>query len=485
MAWSDHLREACLIGGAWVQADSGATIAVTDPATGKTLGTVPKMGRAECARAIDAAHAAFLAYGALTANERAGLMMTLYTALMDNQADLGELLCREMGKPLAEARGEVAYGASFVKWFAEETRRIYGDTIPSPWAGKRIMVTHAPVGVVGAITPWNFPTAMIARKLGAALGAGCAMVCKPATATPYSALAFGALVEQAGFPTGIFNVITGSASEIAAEMCENPKLRKITFTGSTAVGKSLASAATAHMKRVSMELGGNAPFIVFDDADLDAAVAGAMVSKYRNSGQTCVCANRFLVQRGVHDAFVAKLKAAVEGLKVGRGYDEGVTQGPLIDDAALAKVEEHLADMIAGGATVVTGGKRIGNEGAFFAPTVVTGATTAMKPFSEETFGPIAPVFVFDTEAEAIAMANDTPFGLASYFYTRDLGRAYRVMEALEYGMVGVNEGLISCEVAPFGGVKDSGMGTEGSKYGLDDYLVKKYALFGGLGVRG
>jgi len=485
MAWSDHLREACLIGGAWVQADSGATIAVTDPATGKTLGTVPKMGRAECARAIDAAHAAFLAYGALTANERAGLMMTLYTALMDNQADLGELLCREMGKPLAEARGEVAYGASFVKWFAEETRRIYGDTIPSPWAGKRIMVTHAPVGVVGAITPWNFPTAMIARKLGAALGAGCAMVCKPATATPYSALAFGALVEAAGFPKGIFNVITGSASEIAAEMCENPRLRKITFTGSTEVGKSLASAALAHMKRVSMELGGNAPFIVFDDADLDAAVAGAMVSKYRNSGQTCVCANRFLVQRGVHDAFVAKLKTAVEGLKVGRGYDEGVTQGPLIDDAALAKVEEHLADMIAGGATVITGGKRIGNEGAFFAPTVVTGATTAMKPFSEETFGPIAPVFVFDTEAEAIAMANDTPFGLASYFYTRDLGRAYRVMEALEYGMVGVNEGLISCEVAPFGGVKESGMGTEGSKYGLDDYLVKKYALFGGLGVRG
>ena len=485
MAWSDHLREACLIGGAWVQADSGATIAVTDPATGKTLGTVPKMGRAECARAIDAAHAAFLAYGALTANERAGLMMTLYTALMDNQADLGELLCREMGKPLAEARGEVAYGASFVKWFAEETRRIYGDTIPSPWAGKRIMVTHAPVGVVGAITPWNFPTAMIARKLGAALGAGCAMVCKPATATPYSALAFGALVEAAGFPKGIFNVITGSASEIAAEMCENPRLRKITFTGSTEVGKSLASAALAHMKRVSMELGGNAPFIVFDDADLDAAVAGAMVSKYRNSGQTCVCANRFLVQRGVHDAFVAKLKTAVEGLKVGRGYDEGVTQGPLIDDAALAKVEEHLADMIAGGATVVTGGKRIGNEGAFFAPTVVTGATTAMKPFSEETFGPIAPVFVFDDEAEAIAMANDTPFGLASYFYTRDLGRAYRVMEALEYGMVGVNEGLISCEVAPFGGVKESGMGTEGSKYGLDDYLVKKYALFGGLGVRG
>ena len=485
MAWSDHLREACLIGGAWVQADDGATIPVTDPATGKQIGVTPKMGRAECARAIDAAHAAFLAYGALTANERAGLMMTLYTALMDNQADLGELLCREMGKPLAEARGEVAYGASFVKWFAEETRRIYGDTIPSPWAGKRIMVTHAPVGVVGAITPWNFPTAMIARKLGAALGAGCAMVCKPATATPYSALAFGALVEAAGFPKGIFNVITGSASEIAAEMCENPKLRKITFTGSTEVGKSLASAALAHMKRVSMELGGNAPFIVFDDADLDAAVAGAMVSKYRNSGQTCVCANRFLVQRGVHDAFVAKLKAAVEGLKVGRGYDEGVTQGPLIDDAALAKVEEHLADMIAGGATVVTGGKRIGNEGAFFAPTVVTGATPAMKPFSEETFGPIAPVFVFDDEAEAIAMANDTPFGLASYFYTRDLGRAYRVMEALEYGMVGVNEGLISCEVAPFGGVKESGMGTEGSKYGLDDYLVKKYALFGGLGVRG
>jgi succinate-semialdehyde dehydrogenase/glutarate-semialdehyde dehydrogenase len=485
MAWKDHLRENCLIGGQWVGADSGETIKVNDPGTGETLGTVPKMGRAETARAIDAASVAFAEYGSLTAAERAGLMMKLYQALMDNQADLGELLCREMGKPLAEARGEVGYGASFIRWFAEEGRRVYGDTIPSPWPGKRIMVTHSPVGVVGAITPWNFPNAMIARKLGAALGAGCTMVSKPASATPFSAIAFGALVEEAGFPKGTFNVITGSASAIAAEMCENPKLRKITFTGSTEVGKQLASNATAHMKRVSMELGGNAPFIVFDDADIDAAVAGAMVSKYRNSGQTCVCANRFLVQAGIYDAFAAKLRKAVEGLKVGRGYDEGVTQGPLIDAAGLEKVEEHLEDMLAHGAEIVTGGKRVGNTGTFFAPTVVKGATSAMKVFREETFGPLAPLFRFETEDEAVRMANDTEYGLACYFYTRDLGRAFRVMEALEYGMVGVNEGLVSTEVAPFGGVKDSGMGTEGSKYGLDDYLVRKYALFGGLGVKG
>ncbi|MFN3614833.1 MAG: NAD-dependent succinate-semialdehyde dehydrogenase [Rubrimonas sp.] len=481
MAWTDHLRTECLIGGEWVGADDGATVDVTDPSTGQKIGTVPKMGRAEAARAVAAAACAFEGLKAMTAAERANLMMKLHQALMDNQADLAELLSREMGKPLAEAKGEIAYGAGFVRWFAEEARRVYGDTIPSPWKDKRIIVTKEPVGVVGAITPWNFPNAMIARKLGAALGAGCSMVVKPATATPYSALAFGALVEEAGFPAGTVNVITGSASAIAAELCENPAVAKITFTGSTEIGKQLAAQASAHMKRVSMELGGNAPFIVFEDADLDRAVAGAVASKYRNSGQTCVCANRFLVQKGVHDAFVAKLKTAVEALKVGRGYDEGVTQGPLIDMAALEKVEEHVADMVAGGATVVTGGKRVGNGGAFYAPTIVTGATPAMKPFSEETFGPLAPIFTFETEEEAIAMANDTPFGLASYFYTRDLGRAFRVMEGLKYGMVGVNEGIISTEVAPFGGVKDSGMGTEGSKYGLDDYLSKKYALVGGL----
>ncbi len=483
MGWKDHLHERCMIGGLWVAADSGDTIAVDDPSSGETLGCVPKMGRAETAQAIDAADAAFETYAALTAAERCALMLRLHQALMDHQDDLGELLCREMGKPLAEARGEVGYGASFIRWFAEEGRRVYGDTIPSPWPDKRILATQAPVGVVGAITPWNFPNAMIARKLGAAFGAGCTMVCKPASATPFSALAVAALVEEAGFPKGAFNVVTGSASQIAAEMCENRKLRKITFTGSTEVGKRLASQATLHMKRVSMELGGNAPFIVFDDADLDAAVQGAMASKYRNSGQTCVCANRILVQRGVHDAFAEKLARAAEGLKVGRGYDAGVTQGPLIDVAALEKVEEHVADMRAKGAEIVTGGARIGNRGAFFQPTVIKNATADMAPWREETFGPLAPLFVFDTEDEAIAMANDTPYGLASYFYTRDLGRAFRVMERLEFGMVGVNEGIVSTEVAPFGGVKDSGMGTEGSKYGLDDYLTRKYALIGGLGM--
>jgi succinate-semialdehyde dehydrogenase/glutarate-semialdehyde dehydrogenase len=483
MGWKDHLHERCLIGGLWVEADSGATIEVNDPSTGEVIGTVPKMGRAETARAIDAAHQAFLNYSAMTAAERCALMLKLHQALMDNQADLGALLSHEMGKPLTEARGEIGYGASFVRWFAEEGRRVYGDTIPSPWADKRILATQRPIGVVGAITPWNFPNAMIARKLGAALGAGCTMVCKPATATPYSAIAVGALVEEAGFPKGTFNVITGSASEIAAEMCENPRLRKITFTGSTEVGKKLASQATLHMKRVSMELGGNAPFIVFEDADLDAAVQGAIASKYRNSGQTCVCANRILVQKGVHDAFADKLAKAAEGLKVGRGYDEGVTQGPLIDQAGLEKVEEHVADMLAKGGELVTGGSRVGDQGTFFQPTVVKNATTDMLPFREETFGPLAPLFQFETEDEAIDLANDTPYGLACYFYTRDLGRTFRVMERLEFGIVGINEGVISTEVAPFGGVKDSGMGTEGSKYGLDDYLVRKYALIGGLGL--
>ena len=481
MAWSDHIREKCLIGGDWVGADGGATVDVTDPASGDVIARVPKMGRAECARAIEAAHVAFLDYRALTAAERQTMMMRLYEAMMDNQGDLGELLTREMGKPLAEGRGEIAYGASFIKWFAEQGKRIEGDIVPSPWRDKRVLVRHEPVGVVGAITPWNFPNAMIGRKLGAALGAGCAMVSKPATATPLSALAIGALMEECGFPAGTLNVITGSASEIAAEMCENPKLRKITFTGSTEVGKKLASDAMAHMKKVSMELGGNAPFIVFDDADLDAAVAGAVASKYRNSGQTCVCANRMLVQSGVHDAFVEKLAEAVSAMKVGPGYEPGVQQGPLIDAAAVEKVESHIADMVAKGAKVVTGGARIGSTGTFFQPTVIQGVTPEMAVAREETFGPVAPVFRFDTEEEAIAMANDTEYGLAAYFYTRDLGRTFRVSEALEYGIVGVNEGIISTEVAPFGGVKDSGLGTEGSKYGLDDYLVRKYALIGGL----
>jgi succinate-semialdehyde dehydrogenase/glutarate-semialdehyde dehydrogenase len=481
MAWTDHLHQKGWIGAGWADADSGATIPVTDPATGETLGTVPKMGRAETARAVDAAHAAFLEYRALTATERANLMMKLYQALMDHQADLGELLTREMGKPLAEARGEIAYGAAFVRWFAEQGRRIDGDMIPSPWRDKRIMVTQEPVGVVGAITPWNFPNAMISRKLGAALGAGCTMVCKPATATPYSAIAVAKLVDDAGFPKGTFNVVTGSAALIADELCENPKVRKITFTGSTEIGKQLAAKAMQGMKRVSMELGGNAPFIVFDDADLDAAVQGAMLSKYRNSGQTCVCANRLFVQAGVYDAFAEKLTAAVRGLKVGRGVDAGVTQGPLIDLAAVHKVEEHVADMVAHGGRILTGGERLGNEGTFFAPTVIAGATRAMKVFSEETFGPLAPLFRFETEAEAIEMANATQYGLACYFYTRDLGRMFRVKDALEYGIVGINEGIISTEVAPFGGVKESGMGSEGSKYGLDDYMVRKYALIGGL----
>ena len=481
MAWRDFIRETCRIGGEWVAADGGATIDVTDPASGDVIGTVPRMGRAETARAIDAAHEAFLHYRALTAAERQTMMMRLYDAMMDNQADLGELLTREMGKPLAEGRGEIAYGASFIKWFSEQGKRIEGDVIPSPWRDKRVMVRHEPVGVVGAITPWNFPNAMIGRKLGAALGAGCTMVAKPATATPFSALAIAALMEECGFPPGTLNVITGSASQIAAEMCENPKLRKITFTGSTEVGKKLASDAMAHMKKVSMELGGNAPFIVFDDADLDAAVAGAMASKYRNSGQTCVCANRLLVQAGVHDRFVERLAEAVSTMKVGPGYEEGVQQGPLIDAAAVEKVEEHIADMVEKGARVVTGGSRIGNSGAFFQPTVIRDVTPEMRVSNEETFGPVAPVYRFETEEEAIAMANATQYGLAAYFYTRDLGRTFRVMEGLEYGIVGINEGIISTEVAPFGGVKDSGLGTEGSKYGLDDYLVRKYALVGGL----
>uniref|UniRef100_UPI003BABF6C4 NAD-dependent succinate-semialdehyde dehydrogenase n=1 Tax=Stappia sp. TaxID=1870903 RepID=UPI003BABF6C4 len=482
---TDHplLKQACFIGGLWAHADDGATIEVTNPATGERIGTVPRCGRTETARAIEAAYLAFQEWKLTTAEERAGLMQDLCDAIMDNHDDLAEILTTEMGKPLAEAKGEIALGVKYIRFFAEQAKRIDGDIIPSPWRGKKILVTKEPVGVTGAITPWNFPHSMISRKLGAALAAGCTMVIKPASQTPYSALAFGALAEQVGFPRGVVSVLTGKASEIAAEMCENPHLRKITFTGSTEVGKQLASRATAHMKKISMELGGNAPFIVFDDADLDAAVEGAIASKFRNSGQTCVCANRIYVQAGIHDAFAEKLAEAIGKLKVGNGLDEGTSQGPLIDQNAVEKVEEHIQDAVSKGAKIVSGGRRHANGGTFFEPTLLTGVTSEMQVAREETFGPLAPLFRFDSEDEAVARANDTEYGLACYFYTQDLGRAFRVMESLEYGLVGVNEGIITTEVAPFGGVKDSGVGNEGSKYGVDDYLNIKYACVGGLGL--
>lgn len=479
-AW---LKQACYIDGEWIQADSGETIGVTNPATGAAMGTVPRCGRAETARAIAAAGNALPGWRARTAKDRADLMLALHDAMLANKAVLGELLTREMGKPRAEAEAEVAFGAGFFRWFAEEARRVYGDTIPSPWPGKRILVTREPVGVVGAITPWNFPNSMIARKLAAALGAGCTMVIKPASQTPYSALAIGLLAEQVGIPKGVVNIVTGSAGAIADEMCENPVLRKISFTGSTEIGKQLAARAMSHMKRVSMELGGNAPFIVFDDADVDAAVAGAMASKFRNAGQTCVCANRIYVQAGVYEEFASKFAAAVGALKVGDGLEPGVQQGPLIDEQASLKVEAHIADALGKGGRLMTGGKRHPMGGSYFEPTVIAEATAAMAVAREETFGPLAPLFRFETEAEAIAAANATEYGLACYFYARDLGRVFRVMESLEYGMVGVNEGMISTEVAPFGGVKDSGVGREGSRYGLDDYLNIKYAVLGGLGI--
>jgi succinate-semialdehyde dehydrogenase/glutarate-semialdehyde dehydrogenase len=458
---------------------------VTNPATGEIIGTVPRCGRAETAAAIDAAHAALPGWRATTAAERAKRMMRLADLMDQHREDLARLLTIEMGKSLAEARGELTIGAGYIRWFAEEGKRVYGDIIPSPWPGKRLLVTKEPVGVVGAISPWNFPNSMIARKLGPALAAGCPIVIKPATQTPYSALALGLLAEAAEFPKGVINILTGSAAEIAAEMCENPLLRKISFTGSTEVGKSLASHAMAHMKKVSMELGGNAPFMVFDDADLDAAVDGAMASKFRNSGQTCVCANRILVQAGVHDVFAEKFAAAIAKLKVGNGLAEGVTQGPLIDIKGVEKVEAHIADAVGKGAKVVLGGRRHALGESFFEPTLLTGVSSDAVVAREETFGPLAPLFKFETEEEAIRMANDTEFGLAAYFYTQDLGRSFRVMEGLEYGIVGLNEGLVTTEVAPFGGYKDSGVGREGSKYGIEDYLNIKYACVGGLRLNG
>ena len=475
------LRDACLIGGEWVAAGDGATREVLNPATGACIGTVPHAGSAETRHAIAAAHTAFPAWAARTAAERAGALKCWHALLLQHQEDLGRLMTAEQGKPLAEARGEITYAASFLEWFAEEARRMYGDVIPGHQADKRLLVIRQPVGVVAAITPWNFPAAMITRKAGPALAAGCTVVCKPAPQTPLSALALAELAVRAGIPPGVFNVVTGEAALIGAEMTASPLVRKLSFTGSTAVGKQLVAQCAGTLKRLSMELGGNAPFIVFEDADLDAAVAGAIASKFRNTGQTCVCANRLLVQAGIHDAFAAKLVAAVQGLRVGDGLAGPTEQGPLIDAKALAKVESHIRDALSKGARIACGGARHALGGTFFQPTVLTGATSGMRLAREETFGPVAPLFRFDTEAEAIAMANDTEFGLAAYFYTRDLARAFRVGEALQYGIVGLNTGIISTEVAPFGGVKESGYGREGSRYGLEDYTEIKYLCVGGV----
>jgi succinate-semialdehyde dehydrogenase/glutarate-semialdehyde dehydrogenase len=474
-------RQLCYINGAWTPARSASTIPVEDPATGRILGSVPNAGREETRDAIAAAAAAFPDWRARTAKERSAILHRWFELILENQEDLATLMTLEQGKPLAESRGEVAYGAGFIEWFAEEARRTYGDVIPSHARDKRIIVIKEPIGVVGCITPWNFPIAMITRKVGPALAAGCTTVVKPASQTPFCALALAELAERAGLPKGVLNVVTGSARDIGAELTSNPAVRKISFTGSTEVGKLLMAQCASTVKKLSLELGGNAPFIVFDDAEIDRAVEGAIVSKYRNSGQTCVCANRLLVHAPVYDAFARKLADAVGLMKVGPGLEPGVTQGPLIDDAAVAKVESHIADAVARGATVIAGGHRAPAGGRFFEPTVLTGATGTMALAREETFGPVAPLFRFDTEADAIRLANATEFGLAAYFYGRDIGRIWRVAEALEYGIVGVNTGLISTEVAPFGGVKESGVGREGSKYGIEDYLVIKYLCLGGL----
>ncbi len=474
-------RQQAYVDGAWVDADSGKTLEVSNPATGEVLGTVPNMGAAETRRALEAANAAWPAWRAKTAKERSQILRKWFDLMMAHQDDLAVLMTMEQGKPLAEAKGEIAYGASFIEWFAEEAKRVYGDIIPGHQPDKRIVVIKQPVGVVAAITPWNFPTAMITRKAGPALAAGCPIVIKPASQTPYSALALCELAERAGLPKGLLSVVTGSAREIGGEMTSNPIVRKVTFTGSTEVGKLLMEQSAKTVKKVSMELGGNAPFLVFDDADLDAAVEGAMMCKFRNTGQTCVCANRIYVQDAVYDAFAAKLAEKVKGLKVGYGLQEGVSQGPLIDESALDKVKEHVADATAKGARVAVGGEPHELGGTFFQPTLLTEVTTEMKVTREETFGPVAPLFRFKTEEEAIALANDTEFGLASYFYARDLGRIWRVGEGLESGIVGINTGIISTEVAPFGGVKESGVGREGSKYGIEDFLEIKYLCMGGV----
>jgi succinate-semialdehyde dehydrogenase/glutarate-semialdehyde dehydrogenase len=475
----DLLRTRAYIAGKWQDAASGATRAVVNPATRETIGTVPDMGALEARRAVEAAAQAFPAWAARTAKERAAVMRRWYELMMANQEDLATLMTAEQGKPLAESKGEIAYAAAFIEWFAEEGKRLYGDVIPGHQADKRIIVLRQPVGVVAAITPWNFPAAMITRKVAPALAAGCTVVVKPASQTPYSALALAALAARAGVPAGVLNVITGGAAAIGAELTANPTVRKLSFTGSTSVGKQLMAQCAGTLKKLSLELGGNAPFIVFDDADLDAAVLGAIASKFRNTGQTCVCANRLLVQAGVYEDFTRKLVHAVAQLKVGDGLEGPTDQGPLIDTHALAKVEQHLADAAAKGARIVQGGHRHSLGGTFFEPTVLTQATPAMLLAREETFGPVAPLFRFETEADAIRMANDTEFGLACYFYTRDLARSWRVAEALEYGIVGLNTGLISTEVAPFGGIKESGTGREGSRYGILDYTEIKYLCVG------
>ena len=475
------LRQQCYIDGKWVDADDRKTLAVHNPADGQQIGTVPGMGAAETKRAIDAANAAWPAWRARTAKERSNILRKWFELMMANQEDLAVIMTVEQGKPLTESRGEIAYGASFIEWFAEEGKRIYGDTIPQHQSDKRIVVLKQPIGVCAAVTPWNFPNAMITRKAGPALAAGCTMIIKPASYTPFSALALCELAERAGIPKGVLNVVTGASGPIGKELTTNPIVRKFTFTGSTEVGKQLMAQCASTVKKVSLELGGNAPFIVFDDADIDAAIEGAMASKFRNTGQTCVCANRLFVQEGVYDQFARKLGEKVAAMKIGGGLEDGVMQGPLIDMKAVEKVEEHIADALAKGARVVTGGKRHAKGGTFFEPTVLTGVRTDMKVSHEETFGPVAPLFRFKTEQELIRLANDTEYGLASYFYSRDIGRIWRVAEALEYGMVGINVGIISNEIAPFGGVKESGIGREGSKYGIEEFLEVKYLCIGGI----
>ncbi|MEA3537666.1 MAG: NADP-dependent succinate-semialdehyde dehydrogenase [Pseudomonadota bacterium] len=475
MTRSPLLREACYIDGEWVKADSGETINVTNPATGEVLGTVPNCGAAETRRAVEAANRAWPAWRAKTAKERAVILRRWYELIMANQDELARLLTLEQGKSLAEARGEIAYGAAFIEWYAEEGKRLYGDVIPGHMADKRIVVLKQPIGVAAAITPWNFPNAMITRKAGPALAAGCPIVLKPAAETPYSAIALAVLAEEAGLPKGVFNVLTGKASAIGGELTSNPIVRKLSFTGSTEIGRLLMRQSAETIKKLSLELGGNAPFIVFDDADVDAAVVGAIASKYRNSGQTCVCSNRLYVQSGVYDEFVEKLSAAAAKLKVGSGLEDGTEQGPLINEAAVEKVEQHIAEATGKGAKIVAGGKRHALGGTFFEPTVLANVTQDMLVAHEETFGPLAPVIRFETEEDAIAMANDSEFGLASYFYSNNLSRVWRVAEAIESGMVCVNSGILSTEVAPFGGVKQSGLGREGSRYGIDEYVEMKY----------
>ncbi|HEC2162711.1 NADP-dependent succinate-semialdehyde dehydrogenase [Klebsiella oxytoca] len=472
-------RQQAFIDGRWRDASSGETLGVTNPANGQQLGSVPKMGAEETREAIDAAARALPAWRALTARERATILRRWFDLMMEHQDDLARLMTLEQGKPLAEAKGEIGYAASFIEWFAEEGKRIYGDTIPGHQADKRLLVIKQPIGVTAAITPWNFPSAMITRKAGPALAAGCTMVLKPASQTPFSALALAELANRAGIPEGVFNVVTGSASEVGNELTGNPLVRKLSFTGSTEIGRQLMEQCAKDIKKVSLELGGNAPFIVFDDADLDKAVEGALASKFRNAGQTCVCANRLYIQNGVYDRFAEKLQQAVSKLQIGDGLQPNVTIGPLIDEKAIAKVQEHIADALDKGARVATGGKPHELGGNFFQPTILVDVPSDAKVAKEETFGPLAPLFRFKDEADVIAQANDTEFGLAAYFYARDLGRVFRVGEALEYGIIGINTGLISTEVAPFGGVKSSGLGREGSKYGIEDYLEIKYMCIG------